>query len=86
MLFVQLFTQTEKGQRGFGAQLRIFNDICFNKGFLFPPTQIFSLFSEENMFNKFKTVKDENASGDFFVILSSTSREKDLGSLIRGTT
>ena len=34
MLFVQLFTQTEKGQRSFGAQLRIFNDICFNKGFL----------------------------------------------------
>ena len=38
MLFVQLFTQTEEGQRSFGAQLRIFNDICFNKGFLSPNT------------------------------------------------
>jgi len=37
------------------------------------------------MFNKFKTAKDENAPGDFFVILSSASGEKELGSLIRGT-
>ena len=38
------------------------------------------------MFDKFKTAEDENASGDFFVILSSTSSKKDLGSLIRGMT
>ena len=38
------------------------------------------------MFNKFKTAKDENASGEFFVILSSKTSEIDLGSLIRGTT
>ena len=38
------------------------------------------------MFDKFKTAEDENASGDFFVILSSTSSKKDLGILIRGMT
>ena len=79
MLFVQLFTQTEKGQRGFGAQLRIFNDICFNKGFLFPPTQIFLLFSEENMFDKFKTAEDENASGDFLLFFQAYQVKKIQG-------
>ena len=53
MLFVQLFTETEKGQRSFGAQLRIFNDICFNKGFLSPrTTQVLPLLYRQNILHK----------------------------------